>query len=78
MKDIKIEKKMLYHKDLVIRKFYGDKIPHFLVSDGKRKKNNIFYERALNDLILVEDRLIEVGTHYLNYYERIAKIYIKD
>lgn len=28
----------------------------------------------MDDLSLIEDRLIDTGTHYINYYERIVKM----
>lgn len=74
MKNTTVEKKILYKKDIVMRKQYGEKIPHFLVADGKRRKNNIIYDTVMDDLSLIEDRLIDTGTHYINYYERIVKM----
>lgn len=68
-----IEKPMLYKKDKIQRHFFHESIPHLLVIDGKRKKN-ILYDIALEDLKLVESRILEIGTHFINKYERIIKM----
>ena len=44
------------------------------MSDGKKKKNKIMYEIVLEDLKLVEDRILENSTIYINRYERLIKI----
>lgn len=69
-----LERTMIYKKDIVSRQHYGKEIPHLLVSDGQKKKNQVMYEIALEDLKLVEKRILEVGTHFINRYERLIKI----
>lgn len=44
-----------------------------LVVDGKKKKP-IIYDIALEDLKLIEDRILNTGSNYINRYERIIKI----
>lgn len=44
-----------------------------LVIDGKKKKP-IIYDIALEDLKLIEDRILNIGSNYINRYERIIKI----
>jgi len=58
---------MLYKKDKVECRFYKESIPHILVLDGKRKKN-IIYDIALEDLKVVENRILEIGTHFINKF----------
>ena len=65
---------MMYKKDVIRRESYGEKIPHLLVSDGRKRKNNIIYDIVLEDLKLVEERILEIGTHFINRYERLIKI----
>jgi len=40
----------LYKKDQVNCCFFGETIPHVLVSHGRRLKNKIFYEVVLEDI----------------------------
>jgi hypothetical protein len=35
--------------------------------DGKKKKY-IIYDIALDDLKLIENRILEIGTHFINKY----------
>lgn len=44
-----------------------------LVIDGKKKKP-IIYDIALEDLKIIEDRIINIGSNFVNRYERIIKI----
>ena len=45
-----------------------------MVADGKKRKNKILYDIVLEDLKLVEDRIIEYGTIFINRYERLIKM----
>lgn len=45
-----------------------------MVADGKKRKNKILYEIVLEDLKLVEDRIMEYGTVFINRYERLIKM----
>lgn len=65
---------MLYKRDKVTREHFGEDIPHFLVQDGKRSKKKVLYKSVLDDLLLIEDRIMETGTHYINFYERVIKM----
>ena len=65
---------MMYKKDFVEKQFYGQDIPHVMVADGKKRKNKILYEIVLEDLKLVEDRIMEYGTVFINRYERLIKM----
>lgn len=64
---------MLYKKDRVERQFYNEAVPHILVVDGHKKKN-ILYAIALEDIKLVETRIMETGSHFISKYERILKM----
>ena len=53
-----LDKTMMYKKDVIKREYYGQKIPHLLISDGRKRKNNIIYDIVLEDLKLIEDRIL--------------------
>jgi hypothetical protein len=63
----------MYKKDLISCQHFNEKIPHILVIDGKKKKN-IIYDVVLEDVKIVEDRILEIGTHFINKYEQILKM----
>lgn len=49
-------------------------MPHVLVSSGRRLKQKVLYEPALQDLEQVESRLLATATSYINRYERYLKV----
>lgn len=54
--------------------FFGEDIPHVLVSHGKRLKNKILYEVANDDMEQLERRILQHCTYFINRYERYIKI----
>jgi hypothetical protein len=68
------ERTKLYRKDRVSCHFFGEEIPHVLVSHGRRLKNKILYEAANEDMEHLERRILEHCTHFINRYERYIKI----
>ena len=44
------ERSKLYKKDRVKLEYFGDKIPHVIVSSGQRLKNKVLYEIVNEDI----------------------------
>ena len=61
-------------KDKVKFQYFGEKIPHIIVSNGQRLKNKVLYEVALNDIEEIEERILHNCTMLINRYERFIKI----
>lgn len=68
------ERTKLYKKDRVTCHYFGETIPHVLVSHGRRLKNKILYEVANEDMTELEQRIIDNCTYFINRYERYVKI----
>ena len=54
--------------------YFGDKIPHVIVSSGERLKNKVLYEIVNEDIEEVEERILYHCTMLINRYERFIKI----
>jgi hypothetical protein len=58
----------------VICEHYGEEIPHVLVCYGKKIKQKIMYDVVEKDLDLIEKRMLEVSTSFINRYERYVRL----
>ena len=68
------ERTKLFKKDRVSCHFFGEEIPHVLVSHGRRLKNKILYEVANADMARLDQRLLDNCTYFINRYERYVKL----
>ena len=68
------ERSKLYKRDRVSCHFFGEAVPHVLVSSGRRLKQKVLYEVAEQDTEEAEERLLATCSRFINRYERYLKV----